>query len=147
MDEAEDARLFAKNKKTHKGVILPLCVFLCEKNCMCLIILFGHRYPSAARLRGCEAARLRGCEAARLRGCEAANFARYAVLCQVLLQNFFHFFCENVYICYRYVCPSLRNNIARFPENFQLLGKGFKIFYAEGLIPDVLRLRFLHRGC
>ena len=40
---------------------------------MCLIILFGHRYPSAARLRGCEAARLRGCEAARLRGCEAAR--------------------------------------------------------------------------
>ena len=84
---------------------------------MCLIILFGHRYPSAARLRGCE----------------AANFARYAVLCQVLLQNFFHFFCENVCNCYRGVYLSLRNSIAYFPKDFQLLGKGFKIFYAEGL--------------
>ena len=69
---------------------------------MCVNVnLFEYSSPSAARLRGCEAA--------RLRGCEAANFARYAVLCQVLLQNFCAVFCENVYCFYR--CVSLPSQL------------------------------------
>ena len=79
----------------------PLCVYGVRKIVCVNVNLFGYSSPSAARLRGCEAA--------RLRGCEAANFARYAVLCQVLLQNFCAVFCENVYCFYR--CVSLPSQL------------------------------------
>ena len=99
----------------------------------------------AARLRGCEAARLRGCEAARLRGCEAARLRILPdalTLCQVLLQNFLHAFCENVCICYRYVCLSSRLYVSITELSGDV--KFFFIFYKYAGICCLAPIRIKH---
>ena len=105
-------------------------------------LLFGHDEPSAVKLWSCEAVKLWSCEAVKLWSCEAVklwsceavNFARWAVLCQVLytvsrtvrLKNFFRFLCENDCNCRRCVYLSSLYILARVFININLSFKNIR---------------------